>query len=154
MNETIGYIVGGGLREGFRIRLMVPADQVQEGSFLVCDSGRLRYYGLVTDLQLGATDPRFADEKTDRMHPAIQQALLGKTLYTTLEVLPTLMQERGPDPESPEYQVWAEQIDLGQIHTRAHYQSKRFHPIMSLYGLLGRGISLRYSAGKVKVATL
>lgn len=97
MEDVIGYVVGGGLKEGFRIRLTVPADTVQEGSFVVCDSGRWRYYGLVTDLQLGFTDPRFADEKTDRLQPAISQALLGKTLYTTLNVYPTLMLDRGPE---------------------------------------------------------
>jgi len=52
MSESlpIGYVIGGGLREGFRIRLTVPADVVQEGSFVVCESGRYRYYGLVIDL--------------------------------------------------------------------------------------------------------
>ena len=42
-NEPIGYsyIVGGGLKEGFRIRLTVAADKVQEGSFVVCENGRL-----------------------------------------------------------------------------------------------------------------
>jgi DNA helicase HerA-like ATPase len=117
MNEStgkpIGYIIGGGLKEGFRIRLTVPADTVQEGSFLVCDNGRFRYYGLVTDLQLGATDPRFADEKTDRMHPAIQQALLGKTLYTTLEMYPTLLLDRGPE-DPGEYLDWQERVGRGE----------------------------------------
>jgi len=112
-NEPIGYIVGGGLREGFRIRLTVPADQVQEGSFLVCDNGRYRYYGLVTDLQLGATDPRFADEKTDRMHPAIQTALLGKTLYTTLEMYPTLLLDRGPE-DPRENLDWQDRVQRGE----------------------------------------
>lgn len=112
-NESIGYIVGGGLKEGFRIRLTVPADEVQEGSFLVCDNGRFRYYGLVTDLQLGATDPRFADEKTDRMHPAIQQALLGKTLYTTLEMYPTLLMDRGPE-DPTDYLDWQERVARGE----------------------------------------
>jgi uncharacterized protein len=113
MNESIGYVVGGGLKEGFRVRLVVAADTVQEGSFIVCDSGRWRYYGLVTDLQLGATDPRFADEKTDRLQPAIQQALLGKTLYTTLAVYPTLMMDRGPD-DAAEYLEWQARIESGQ----------------------------------------
>jgi DNA helicase HerA-like ATPase len=112
-NSPIGYIVGGGLKEGFRIRLTVPADTVQEGSFLVCDNGRFRYYGLVTDLQLGATDPRFADEKTDRMHPAIQQALLGKTLYTTLEMYPTLLLDRGPE-DPGDYLDWQERVSRGE----------------------------------------
>ena len=112
-NEPIGYIVGGGLKEGFRIRLTVPADQVQEGSFVVCDNGRFRYYGLVTDLQLGATDPRFADEKTDRMHPAIQAALLGKTLYTTLEMYPTLLLDRGPE-DPRENLNWQDRVQRGE----------------------------------------
>jgi uncharacterized protein len=112
MSSSIGYVVGGGLKEGFRIRLVVAADTVQEGSFVVCDSGRWRYYGLVTDLQLGATDPRFADEKTDRLQPAIQQALLGKTLYTTLAIYPTLMMDRGPD-SAAEYLEWQTRVETG-----------------------------------------
>lgn len=113
-NQPIGYIVGGGLKEGFRIRLTVAADQVQEGSFVVCDSGRFRYYGLITDLQLGATDPRFADEKTDRLQPAIQQALLGKTLYTTLMMYPTLLLDKGPELATPARREWEDRVDKGQ----------------------------------------
>lgn len=112
MSDNIGYIIGGGLKEGFRARLTVAADTVQEGSFVVCDSGRYRYFGLVTDLQLGATDPRFADEQMTRLQPVISQALLGKTLYTTLDVYPTLMMDRGPD-EPAAYLAWQERIDKG-----------------------------------------
>ncbi|MCA9898582.1 MAG: ATP-binding protein [Ardenticatenaceae bacterium] len=109
-NEPIGYIVGGGLKEGFRIRLTVPADRVQEGSFVVCENGRFHYYGLITDLQLGSTDPRFADEKSDRLQPAIQQALLGKTLYTTLMMYPTLLMDTGPEFGSPERAEWEDRV--------------------------------------------
>ena len=110
-DNPVGYIIGGGLREGFRVRLTVPAEEVQEGSFVVCDSGRMRYYGLVTDLQLGATDPRFADEASNRLQPAIKQALLGKTLYTTLEMYPTLMLDTGPEFGTAERAQWEESIE-------------------------------------------
>ncbi len=113
-NEPIGYIVGGGLKEGFRIRLTVAAEQVQEGSFVVCENGRLQFFGLITDLQLGATDPRFADEKTDRLQPIIQQALLGKTLYTTLEMYPTLLMDTGPDLMDPERSAWESRVEKGE----------------------------------------
>ena len=113
INDPIGYIIGGGLKEGFHIRLTVPADQVQEGSFVVSDSGRFRYYGLVTDLRLGATDPRFADEKSDRLQPAVQQALLGKTLFTTLQMYPTLLMDRGPELGTPERDAWETKIERG-----------------------------------------
>ncbi len=106
-NHPIGYIVGGGLKESFRARLTVPAQDVQEGAFVVIESGNWQFYGLVTDLQLGATDPRFADEQTEqRMPPALARALQGQTLYTNLEVLPALMLDRGPEPGSPEYGEW------------------------------------------------
>ena len=95
-NEPIGYVVGGGLKEGLWVRLTVPADQVQEGSFVVCDSGRWRFYGLVTDLALGATDPRFADEQSDKLQPAITHLLHRKSLYTTINIYSTLMLDRGP----------------------------------------------------------
>lgn len=113
-NKPIGYIVGGGLKEGFRIRLTVPADRVQEGSFVVCENGRFRYYGLITDLQLGATDPRFSDEKSDRLQPVIQQALLGKTLYTTLQMYPTLLMDLGPDLASPTRAEWEGRVERGE----------------------------------------
>lgn len=117
MTETIGYIIGGGLKEGFQVRLTVPAQEVQEGSFVVCDSGPWRFFGLVTDLRLGATDPRFAEEQSQHLQPAIGRLLLGKTLYTTLEVYPTLMMDRGPDPdEDPSGHLdWQEQVDSGKI---------------------------------------
>ena len=105
----IGYLVGGGLKENFRVRLTVSPQEIQEGAFVVIQSGDWNYYGIVTDIQLGATDPRFADEQTEVRFPAqIAKALHGQTLYANLEVLPNLMLEVGPDLESPEYPLWRE----------------------------------------------
>ena len=109
-NKIIGYVVGGGLKESFRVRLTVDPLTVQEGAFVVIESGDYHFYGLVTDMQLGATDDRFADEKSDRLPPALAKALHGQTLYTNLEVLPALMLERGPDPASPEYDIWVKKL--------------------------------------------
>ncbi len=104
---SIGYIVGGSLKENLRARLTLPPEQVQEGSFVVIESDLWRFYGLATDLQLGATDPRFADEQSEVRLPASLAAHLhGQTLFTTLEILPALMLECGPDPASPEYAAW------------------------------------------------
>ena len=105
--ENIGYIVGGGLKESFSARLTVDPLTVQEGAFVVMDSGNFRFYGLVTDMQLGATDPRFADEQSEtRLPPALAKALHGQTLYTNLEILPSLMLERGPEPGTAAYKLW------------------------------------------------
>jgi hypothetical protein len=111
--DQIGYIVSGGLKESFRARLTVPAQDVQEGAFVVMENSTWRYYGLVTDIQLGATDPRFADEQTEVRFPAdLAKALHGQTLYTNLEIMPALMQDIGPDLASQEYKLWrAEHLD-------------------------------------------
>ena len=61
----IGYLVGGGLKENFRVRLTVSPQEIQEGAFVVIQSGEWNYYGIVTDIVLGATDPRFADEQME-----------------------------------------------------------------------------------------
>ncbi len=112
--SSIGYLVGGGLKENLRVRLSLPAQQVQEGGFVVIESGAWLFYGLVTDLQLGATDPRFADEQSEmRLPPELARLLHGQTLYTNLEVLPALMLERGPEPGSAEYAPWRAEIDSG-----------------------------------------
>lgn len=112
--EKIGYIIGGGLKENLRARLIVPAHQVQEGSFVTIYSGDWTFYGLVTDVQLGATDPRFADEQTEnRFPPLIAQSLLGQTLYTNIEILPALMLERGPEMGTPAYLQWRAEIQRG-----------------------------------------
>jgi hypothetical protein len=105
----IGYIVGGSLKENLQVRLTVLPQMVQEGSFVVIESGHWQFYGLVTDLQLGATDPRFADEQSEARLPSeLAKLLHGQTLYTNLVVLPALMLESEPQPDSPEYNAWRE----------------------------------------------
>jgi energy-coupling factor transporter ATP-binding protein EcfA2 len=107
--KVIGYVVGGGLKENLRVRLTIPPQEVQEGAFVVIESGSWQFYGLVIDLQLGSTDPRFADEQSETRLPLEMARLLhGQTLFTTLEVLPALMLERGPEPASLEYAAWRE----------------------------------------------
>jgi DNA helicase HerA-like ATPase len=110
----IGYLVGGGLKENFRVRLTVSPQEIQEGAFVVIQSGEWNYYGIVTDIQLGATDPRFADEQMEGRFPAhISKALHGQTLYANLEVLPNLMLEVGPELGTPAYKDWRGKIDAG-----------------------------------------
>jgi len=117
---TIGYVVGGSLKDNLSVRLTVPSQRVQEGGFVVIESDDWLFYGLITDLQLGATDPRFADEQSELRLPAgLARLLHGQTLYTNLEVLPALMLERGPDPGSQAYARWMEERTLG-LHENPH----------------------------------
>ena len=118
--QPIGYVVGGGLKANFFVRLTVPSDQVQEGGFVVLESGNWQFYGLVTDLQLGASDPRYAEKPAEnRLSPMVTRLLNEQTLYTNLEVLPALMLERGPELDSPDYETW----------TKAHQNENQPRPL-------------------------
>jgi uncharacterized protein len=122
-SKYIGYVVGGSLKDNLQVRLTVQPQQVQEGGFVVVESGDWLFYGLVTDLQLGATDPRFADEQSETRLPAGLAALLhGQTLYTNLQVLSSLMLEQGPEPGSIRYPAWR----------TAHIEDPRIQPVKTV----------------------
>jgi hypothetical protein len=136
----IGYLVGGGLKENFRVRLTVSPQEIQEGAFVVLQSGDWNYYGIVTDIQLGATDPRFADEQTEVRFPAgIAKALHGQTLFANLEVLPNLMLEIGPEPGTPEYKQWKGKIDAGLAEAPRILPVKNVPPHHARVYLAGEG---------------
>ena len=65
-------------------------------------------------LQLGANDPRFAEEQSSAHLPReFAQILHGQTLYTNMVVLPALMLEVGPPLGSPRYDQWRKALDNG-----------------------------------------
>ena len=98
IQQSIGYIIAGSLKDNLRVRLSIPPQEIQEGSFVVTQSGDWKFYGLVTDIQLGATDPRFADEQIEnRLPKGLSSLLHGQTLYTNLEMLPSLMLDARPE---------------------------------------------------------
>ena len=113
-NQAIGIVTSGGLKENLQVRLNGSPQQVQEGSFIVIDSQDWKFYGIATDLQLQSIDLRYALEPSRTRLPETLANLLDcQTLYTNLVVLPSLMLERGPEPESPDYTAWRSTIDSG-----------------------------------------
>jgi hypothetical protein len=104
----------------------------------VIESGDWLFYGLVTDLQLGSLDPRYAEEMVGRqLSPRVAELLKQQTLFTNLEVLPALMLERGPEPGSPDYSTWRE----------AHPEDPRPLPIKTVP--VHRAVARLASAGDV-----
>ncbi len=100
-NPVIGYIVGGNLKQAVRARLLVPTRDVQEGAFVVIEDGDFKFYGSVTNIELGSTDERFADEQSEQRLPAdLAKLLHGQTLFTTLEIMLSQM-VHSPEDLSP-----------------------------------------------------
>lgn len=126
---NIGYITGGGLKEGFTARLTVPAENVQEGSFVVAEHNNRRFYGLVTDLKLRSADPRFEDRRSIlRIPDAVRQQFIERVLYTEMDILPAMMQNVGEDPADPNYKGFDKDTDEDPIPVKMippHYANVR-----------------------------
>lgn len=128
MNNTkagkeIGTVIGGSLAESLTARLHVSPQEIQEGSFVTIKSGDWQFYGLITDLRLGATDPRFSDEQIDTYFPpSIAEILREEVLYSNAVILPVLMLENGPDYDdknNQQFLIWKEQKEAeGELMTR------------------------------------
>ncbi len=125
--QEIGYVVGGSLKDNLQARLTIPPTDVQEGSFVVIEDGRWSFNGLITDLQLGSTNQRFADEQTEGRLPAqLANLLQGQTLYTNAVILPQLMAQLPPDPDDPEYDSYKKEDRFVPIKTiPAHHAAVR-----------------------------
>lgn len=114
-SAAFGYVIGGDLRTGLSARITGPPGAVQEGSFVVTEHGENIDFGIVTNLKLGSTHPDFAEQETNaRLAPGLSRALRAATLFTDAEILNVLTMERGPDPGSPEYAAWKQEIEAGQ----------------------------------------
>ena len=111
--QEIGTVIGGSLSESLTARLHCSPQKIQEGSFVTIKSGDWKFYGLITDLRLGATDPHFSDEQINTYYPSsIANALRAEVLYSNAVILPVLMLENGPDFNSGDIQehlIWKEQ---------------------------------------------
>ena len=115
--KQIGFILGGGLKENLQVRLDVPADQVQEGAFVVIgdEKDEWLFHGLITDIRLNSIDPRYAGEQSsDRLPPYLASLFYGRTLFTDLEVLPALMTAQGPPiTDAAARSAWEKEIEAG-----------------------------------------
>ena len=113
--DMLGYVLGGSLQEGLTVRLQVPPYRVHEGAFVVMDAPGWRFFGIVIDVALRTTHPRYVENETPDLAPALTHMLRQSTLYTTATVLPVRMMEIGPDPEQdPEgYQRFLQEVDAG-----------------------------------------
>ncbi len=121
--KEIGTVIGGSLAESLTARLHVSPQKIQEGSFVTIKSGDWQFYGLITDLRLGATDPRFSDEQIDAYFPpSVADILREEVLYSNAIILPVLMFENGPDLDDANIQKflnWKEQKEAeGELMTR------------------------------------
>ncbi|HLT18423.1 MAG TPA: ATP-binding protein [Thermomicrobiales bacterium] len=89
--KRLGVVTEGSFSAGLTVRLDSPSSEaLQVGSFVVIEGDENRYFSLVTDLQLRATDPGvLSDPPTGSAF--VRQALHGIHSYAVAVVRPSLM---------------------------------------------------------------
>lgn len=95
----MGMVVRGSLSEGLTMKLGagVSVEAVRAGKFVVVEGERQTYFCLITDVALGATDPRLIVDPPGRSgaDALLRRILEGNGAYTQVTLRPLLMLEKG-----------------------------------------------------------
>ncbi len=92
MGTPLGLVVDGSLGQGVEVRLD-PATSVEEvkvGTFVTLQGEKLRFFGVVTDVKLGAASPGLKYNLPDVSDPFISEVMGGTAVFGSIAVLPSL----------------------------------------------------------------
>jgi DNA helicase HerA-like ATPase len=89
--DRLGLVVEGSLVEGLRARLDASVEDIRVGSFVKIEGEQQDFFCLITDVQLGATDPQMLQDPPDLSDDYLRQVLAGTASYGTLKLQPMLM---------------------------------------------------------------
>jgi DNA helicase HerA-like ATPase len=90
--QPLGMVIEGSVANGVEVRLDagVSVEQVKVGTFVTLQGANNRFFGVVTDVGLGSTDPRLKYTPLPADDPFVIQALQGTVAFGTVSVLPQL----------------------------------------------------------------
>ncbi|NCO74244.1 MAG: DUF87 domain-containing protein [Cyanobacteria bacterium] len=91
--QPLGSVIQGSLREGLEVRLYpdISVEDMRVGKFLVVQGTRSRFFCLLTDVSLGASNPRIFTHPPDYDDSFWIDILAGSDTYGTIEIAPMLM---------------------------------------------------------------
>jgi uncharacterized protein len=91
--QPIGIVVQGSLSQGLEIRLNsdVSVEDMRVGKFLVVQGRRAKFFGILTDVQLGTASPRILVNPPDPSDTFLTEVLAGTGTFSTINLAPMLM---------------------------------------------------------------
>ncbi len=90
--NRLGLVVAGSLAEGLEVRLDpgVSIEEMAVGRYVVIDGRQRRFFGMVTDVKLGTSNPQFAISPPDVSDPFVAEVIDGTSTFGALKVMPML----------------------------------------------------------------
>ncbi len=90
--KNLGIVVSGSLNKGLEVKLdaATSVEDISVGSYVTIEGGKRRFFGMITDISLEATDNQIVGSPPDISNPLIAEVIAGTATYGKLHVLPTL----------------------------------------------------------------
>ncbi|MBN2266953.1 MAG: DUF87 domain-containing protein [Candidatus Babeliaceae bacterium] len=137
MRQRIGTILSGSLSEGFVMRIngTVPLEKIKAGRFVSIVSPNATFFSLITDLQLGISNPDIFLYPPEDSEKTLLDAITPRALLVKASIRPLLMLENGhrmpvksiPHHFAPVFEASEEEVCL--IFGKEGDQQKRFFTI-------------------------
>ncbi len=88
MTDRLGVIVSGSLDKGVEVKLdgSVSVEDMAVGRYVTVEGQKRRFFGMITDVSLGVTDPKLTLTPPDIADPFTAEVLAGTSTYGTLRV--------------------------------------------------------------------
>jgi len=102
--SPLGMVVGGSLSTGLLVNLdpRLSIERLAVGRYVVVEGASgSRFFGLITDIGLDATNPDLIHRPPDPGDPFAAQVLTGGVAYGSLKVSPMLVLPEGQDEPRP-----------------------------------------------------
>ncbi len=90
--QPLGIVVSGSVDKGVEVRLDSSAsvEDMVVGRYVTIEGRQRRFFGMITDISLGVTDPQLTVNPPDTADPFLSEVLNGTATYGTIHVLPML----------------------------------------------------------------
>ncbi|HEX2909645.1 MAG TPA: ATP-binding protein [Chloroflexia bacterium] len=104
--KFLGVVTAGSLSKGLqaRIRTLTPLEKIQTGQFVALEGDGIRFFGLLTDVTLGATsdsvllDPPYPEDGASSL---LNEVLHGVYTYGEAHIQPSLSLQEGDEGPKP-----------------------------------------------------
>ncbi len=101
--KALGLVVGGSLSKGLEVKLDrdISPEETAVGRYVVVQGQSRRFFSMITDVMLDATDPRWAKIAPDMSDDFMREVMVGTNTFGLLHVSPMLMLEEGSNEARP-----------------------------------------------------
>jgi DNA helicase HerA-like ATPase len=92
MTGRLGIVTTASLEKGTDVRLDagVSVEDMVVGRYVTIEGQKRRFFGMITDVSLGVTDPRLAISPPDVADPFIAEVIAGTSTFGQIHVTPML----------------------------------------------------------------